>query len=178
MPVPVRRIVDGEFVALLTTVNAPETLPVDVGAKPIEMGKLCPGAMLVAPANPLTLKPAPVALTCESVTFPVPLFVRAMACDAALPTSRLPKATLPALGDNKYVTGGAVDAAIPVPDTDTTAAVEARLPLPMPIAMLAATLTAEVGTKTTWNETLRCPPSESGSAGPATTNCELLLDIL
>lgn len=60
IPVPLKEILAGEFVALLTTLIVPAEFPTPVGAKPMERGRLCPGASVADPVNPLTLKPEPV----------------------------------------------------------------------------------------------------------------------
>lgn len=86
-PAPVSEIVVGELVAVLTTLMLPATLPAAAGANPTLRERLWPAARVTAPEKPLTLKPLPEELTCETVTEPVPVLERLMACDAPVPTS-------------------------------------------------------------------------------------------
>ena len=83
---PLTGNVTGELVAVLITLTPPETLPVAVGAKLTASEMLWPGASVVAPDKPLTLNPGPVAVTCEMVTEPVPLFVAINGNEPAVPT--------------------------------------------------------------------------------------------
>ena len=62
-PVPLRGIVAGELVAVLTTLRLPETLPVAVGAKLALSERLWPAARVAAPENPLAPNPEPVTVT-------------------------------------------------------------------------------------------------------------------
>src|SRR5258708_33823840 len=62
-PVPLRGIVAGELVAVLTTLTLPETLPVAVGAKSATIARPLPSARVAAPENPLAPKPAPGTVT-------------------------------------------------------------------------------------------------------------------
>jgi hypothetical protein len=86
-PVPPSEIVVGELVAVLTTLMVPVTLPAAIGAKLTLSERLWPAASVTPLEKPLTLNPLPVELTCETVTEPVPLLERLMACAAAVPTS-------------------------------------------------------------------------------------------
>ena len=54
-------------------------------------------------AMPLTLKPAPLALTCEMVTEELPVFVSVTLCDALLPTMMLLKLRLGGFADRVNV---------------------------------------------------------------------------
>jgi hypothetical protein len=58
-PVPLSEIVAGEFVAVLTTLMLPETLPAALGANPMLKERLWPAARVTAPEKPLTLNPVP-----------------------------------------------------------------------------------------------------------------------
>ena len=80
IPAPESEIVAGELVALLTTDTLPDTLPATVGANPTLSEALCPAARLSGNGIPLTLKPAPVTLTCEMITVLFPELVRATVC--------------------------------------------------------------------------------------------------
>ena len=61
------------------------------------------------------MNPVPVAVTCEILTLPVPVFVKVMACDAELPTTVLPKLRLLTLEESKYDWVDVAD--VPVPET-------------------------------------------------------------
>jgi hypothetical protein len=100
--VPLKEIIVGELVALLTTLILPATAPVAAGAKLALSAKLWPAARVTVPGRPVTLNPAPVAATCKMLTLPVPEFVSVMACDAELPTSVFPKLRLLVLEESKY----------------------------------------------------------------------------
>jgi len=115
VPVPLKEIVEGELVAVLTTLMLPATAPTVAGAKLAVSGRLCPAASVTPPEKPATLNPAPVAATCEMVTLPVPVFVSVNACDTELPTSALPKFRLLTLEESKYDCVGVGD--VPVPET-------------------------------------------------------------
>ena len=87
MPVPLTGKVSGEFVAVLTTLTLPETLPVAVGANLITSERLWPEARVIAPEKPPMLNPGPVAVTCEMVTEPVPLLVATNGNEPVVPTA-------------------------------------------------------------------------------------------
>jgi hypothetical protein len=117
MPVPLRAIVVGEFVALLLTVRLPVALPTTDGAKSRASGRLWPGERLTLAEKPLSLNAAFDEATCEMVTVPDPVLVRVIDCDEeAEPTSMLPKAKLLVLDERRYVTGSG--GATPVPLTE------------------------------------------------------------
>jgi hypothetical protein len=123
-PVPLKEIVTGELVAVLTTLMLPATAPTVAGTKLAVSGRLCPAASVTPPEpsvtppeKPATLNPAPIAATCEMVTLPVPVFVSVTACDTELPTRALPKFRLLTLEESKYDCVGVGD--VPVPETET-----------------------------------------------------------
>lgn len=77
VPVPESEMVVGEPVALLATFTcAPLTGPPLVGPNVTVSVVVCCGISTVPAETPLVLKPAPVVLTEEMVTFELPLFVR------------------------------------------------------------------------------------------------------
>src|SRR4030095_8948083 len=78
-PLPLSEIVVGELAALLTKLRLPVALPVVAGAKPTLSEKLWPAVRVTAPVKPLTVNPAPVMATCETLTVAVPVFVSAIA---------------------------------------------------------------------------------------------------
>ena len=86
-PSPLNATADGELVAVLATLSIPETLPLATGVNEIARESACPGARTVAPEKPLTLNPAPLLVTDETVTLPVPVFVKLTAFEALAPTS-------------------------------------------------------------------------------------------
>lgn len=91
MPVPLNEITAGELAAVLTTLILPNAVPAAVGAKPAVSARLCPAARVTAPKNPVTLNPVPVAVTCEMLTLPVPVFFSVTLCTALVPVKWLPK---------------------------------------------------------------------------------------
>ena len=74
-PLPLREIVVGELVALLTTLRLPAALPAMAGVKLTERERLWPAARVTAPGKPLKEYPAPVMVICEMLTLPVPLLL-------------------------------------------------------------------------------------------------------
>ena len=133
------------MVALLTTLMLPVTDPVAAGEKLTVSGKLWPAASVTPVEKPVTLNPVPEAVTCETVTLPVPEFATVIVCEAELPTRVLPKFRLVAFVESKYVCVGA--AAMPVPVTP----IEIGLPPLWPgvITTLPLNVAAESGLKTT-----------------------------
>ena len=101
MPVPLREIVAGELVAVLTTLMLPLTAPTAVGAKLAVSARLWPAARVTPPEKPETLNPAPLEATCEMFTLPVPVFVTVTAWDAEAPNRALPKFKLVALVESR-----------------------------------------------------------------------------
>lgn len=73
VPVPVSATVGSE--ELLVTVMVPEAFPVTVGSKTAEKVVLWPAVRVTGTPMPVTLKPAPVALTCVTVALVLPVFV-------------------------------------------------------------------------------------------------------
>jgi len=144
--VPLREIVNGELVALLTTLMLPTAAPALAGVKFAVSGRLWPAARVTAPGNPVTVKPTPVAATCETLTLPVPVFVRVKGCEVALPTSRLPKLRLDVLADSKEVCVGLELEGKPLPETG----IEICPPplWPVVITMLPVNVVAALGVKT------------------------------
>jgi|ERR1700746_3134564 len=94
-PVPARLIV-GELLALLLTATFPVTAPAVVGANVITRVAVWLGVSVV-PLTPVALKPAPVALTPEIITFEFPVLVRVTFTDALLPSLTLLKLKLEGL---------------------------------------------------------------------------------
>ena len=74
-PVPESAIVVGEFVALLVMVTLPLALPAVAGSNTTEKEVLCPALSVRGRPSPVTEKPAPVTLSLESETLPLPVFV-------------------------------------------------------------------------------------------------------
>jgi hypothetical protein len=68
--------------------------PATDGANVTFRAAVCPGVNVVLALAPLTLKPAPAAITLESVTFAFPLFVSVTPSEAVVPTKTLPKSKL------------------------------------------------------------------------------------
>ena len=98
--VPVKEIVNGEFVASLTTVSVPVAAPAVVGANCTDTVLLCPTASVVAGLPLTTVKPVPVKVAEATVTLPVPVFVTVTVCVALPPTATLPNVTVVALAES------------------------------------------------------------------------------
>jgi len=73
----------GELVAIET---CPSTVPAAVGFNSRLNDVLAPAVRILGPLNPLTLRPAPLAITWETVSEPPPEFEILRVCDAATPT--------------------------------------------------------------------------------------------
>jgi hypothetical protein len=87
----------GEFGPLFTMDTLPLTLPAEAGENFAVNDVLCPAPSVRGVLTPLTLKPVPEAVTCDTVRLAVPEFVRVMVCDPLLPTFTDPKFTLEGL---------------------------------------------------------------------------------
>src|SRR5215831_174957 len=99
---------------------APVAGPVAVGEKTAASERVCPGERLALPENPLTLKPVPLATTCEMLMVVVPELVMANGKEPEVPTRMLLKVRLPVLTESREPV---VEdkAEIPVPDTEILA---------------------------------------------------------
>ena len=93
-PVPVSAIVIGELGESFVIVMLPLAAPAVVGANCAVNDALCPAPSVAGVANPVTLKPVPLAAICEMFTFAEPEFVSVTVCVALLPSVTEPKATL------------------------------------------------------------------------------------
>jgi hypothetical protein len=155
VPVPLSAIVSGEFGALLTTEMLPVALPEPVGANCAVKLADCPAAIVSGAVTPVTLNPAPVTFTAETVTLAEPLFFNVIVCVLLLPTFTLPKFSL---------AGEAPSCAcVPVP----LSAIVSGAPGPLfAIEIEPVALPAVVGANCAVNDAL-CPvPSVSGVARP------------
>jgi hypothetical protein len=90
-PVPLREIVAGELVALLTTVTLPDREPAEAGAKLTLKDVDWPTARLSGSVIPPVLKPVPVSLICEMETLEFPVLEIVTFCAALEPVAKLPK---------------------------------------------------------------------------------------
>jgi len=161
VPVPVREIVAGELVALLTTVTLPARLPVEVGAKLTVNDVDWPAARLNGSVIPLVLKPVPVALICEMETLEFPVFEIATLCVALEPVARFPK--LSDAGDAESCSV----VAKPVPLSGTTSDEFGAL---LTSVMLPEAVPAEAGAKPMVNADEPPAGTESGRARPEEVN--------
>jgi hypothetical protein len=161
VPVPVREIVAGELVALLTTVTLPARLPVEVGAKLTVNDVDWPAARLNGSVIPLVLKPVPVALTCEMETLEFPVLEIVTLCVALVPVVRLPK--LSAVGEAESCSV----VAMPVPLSGTTSDEFGAL---LTSVMLPEAVPAEAGAKPMVNADEPPAGTESGRARPEEAN--------
>jgi len=98
VPVPVSGIDSEGFVAVDAIVMPPEIVPVAVGANVTEKFAVPPAAICCPALIPLVLKTEFVALTVLIVIVALPEFVSVIVCGLLLPTTTLPKLTLPGLG--------------------------------------------------------------------------------
>jgi hypothetical protein len=92
-PTPERARVAGELDALLTKDKLPDTLAAAVGVKATMKLELCPGLRVNGKASPLTEKPLPVRLSCETVKLVVLEFLNATVCVSVVPIATFPKLT-------------------------------------------------------------------------------------
>jgi hypothetical protein len=135
VPVPLSASTVGEFVALLAKEADPVTAPLDVGANLTLTAWFAPAVMVKGKVRPVTLNPAPVVVTENTVTLELPVLVRVADCVAELPTSTLPNARLVGDALSRNVGGGEA-----VPEIVIGAKVFAalltrvRLPLNVPAA--------------------------------------------
>ena len=120
-PVPLREIVDGEFEALLTILIAPVAGPLVVGEKAAVSERVCPAERLAPPLNPLTLKPAPLTATCETLMVVAPELVMVKGKEPEVPIRTLPNARLPVLNEMAEVAVEDEATGTPVPETEMVA---------------------------------------------------------
>src|SRR2546426_1178129 len=90
VPVPLRAIVVGESVALLTTVTLPVKLPEVAGLKITLKVVLCPAPKVSGGVRPMVVNPTPEALIWEMVTLELLMLVRVIVCERVLLTVTLP----------------------------------------------------------------------------------------
>jgi hypothetical protein len=109
-PVADTGTVNVAFVAVEVMVRFPLSAPPDVGANETVNAALCPLFNVSGVAIPVTLRPAPVMPTAETVTLAPPVFVIVSDSVPLLPTFTLPKLRLVGLALN-------APGATPVPDT-------------------------------------------------------------
>jgi len=89
---PLKAIEIGEFGALLTTCTIPEALPLVVGANTTLNVLFAPAVIVIGkPLMPLTLKPVPLTLTCETDTEAEPVFDKVIVCELLLLVLTVPK---------------------------------------------------------------------------------------
>jgi len=161
VPVPLKEIVAGEFVALLTTVTLPARLPVEVGAKLTLKDVDWPAARFSGSVIPPVVKPAPVAPTCEMETLEFPVLEIVTLCVALVPVVRLPK--LRAVGDAESWSV----VAMPVPLSGTTSDEFGALLISV---MLPEAVPAEAGAKPMLNAEEPPAGTESGRTSPEEVN--------
>jgi len=168
VPAALKAIVVGEPDAFVVSEMLPEALPEEAGAKTALNVVLLPGEMVWA-EKPVTLKPLPATLSCETARFALPVFVRVTVCELLLPTATLPKLTLDGVTDSCDCAPVALRAIV-VGEPGAFVVSE----------MLPETLPEEVGAKTAFNVTLL--PAEIVWAerpvmpkpAPAALNCEIV----
>lgn len=109
-PVPEMGTLIVGFEPFEVKVTFPETVPVVVGSKFTLNDALSPAARVNGVEMPLTLNPAPVTATCETVTEVPPVLVIFSETDGSPPMVTLPKPMLVGLGVS-------APSAVPVPET-------------------------------------------------------------
>jgi hypothetical protein len=129
VPVPLSAIVSGAPGPLFAIEIEPVAAPAVVGANCAVNDVLCPAVSVCGVERPVMLKPAPVVVAEETVTFAVPELVKVIVCVVLLPVATEPKLTLPGFAVSWPCT--------PVPDKDTVAGDPAAL-LAMEIEPVAA----------------------------------------
>jgi hypothetical protein len=103
VPVPLNVTDVGESVALLVTVTLPFSEPPLAGANVTLRDAVWPGVTTCPADTPVALKPEPLTLTFETVTFEFPPLVKVTGSALLLPTLTLPKFRLLELGFNESV---------------------------------------------------------------------------
>lgn len=93
VPVPVSGIAVGDPARFVFTEMLPDTLPAEVGAKTALKVMVLLGVRVCA-VKPVTLKPAPEALSDETVRLAVPVFFNVIVWELFEPSATLPKAML------------------------------------------------------------------------------------
>jgi hypothetical protein len=157
-PVPETGIANVGFVAVEVTVTFPLTDPADVGANETVKFALLPALRVSGVVMPLTVHPAPVIATFETVMLVPPVLVIVSESDPLLPTLTLPKLRL---------VGLAASAPGVTPVTDTRM-VKVEFVAVEVIVRSPVTAPAEAGTNDTEKVAL-CPPlSVNGVAIPLT----------
>ena len=94
LAVPASDILAGEFVALLATEMLPLNVPAEAAVKVALKVPALPGCKVSGKEMPLVPKPVPATVTRDTVTLPVPVFVRVTFSVPLLPTLTFPKLRL------------------------------------------------------------------------------------
>lgn len=162
-PTPLRGIVAGEFVALLSTDTLPVRLPAAVGVNAGLSAMDWLGVRTVADVIPVALNPAPATVTLEIVTFELPLFVSVTLNELVLPTFTFPKFKLVGFAPSRKVE------ATPVPLKEMASGEAVAL---LAMEMLPDAGPTAVGRKATVI-VARCPAlTFKGSENPLTAKAE------
>ena len=112
VPVPVKATAGSE--ALLVIEMLPELTTVVVGSKTAEKVVFCPAVKVMGVEMPDTENPAPVAVTCVTVTLAFPVFVSVIVWLLLTPTTTLPKLMLPGFAVRVAPTATPVPASVRV----------------------------------------------------------------
>jgi len=131
-PVPLRAMVSGELVALLTTETLPVTLPAAAGAYTTLKLAPWPAARVNGSVKPLALKPAPDVLTCEIVTLELPMLLRITFCELLLPTLTVLKLKLVGLAESCSVVTTPVPLMVTVSGEFVASLTTVTLPVMLP----------------------------------------------
>lgn len=154
-PVPERATELAELEALLVMERLPVAFPPTVGAK-LALRLVCsPAPSVKGSVSPLKLNPLPVTEAADTVTAPVPAFVRVTVWVLVAPTFTFPKASVKGETESWSVT--------PVPDSETTAG---ELEALLTTEMLPVAVPLVPGAKVALKPALWPPASVRGSVRP------------
>lgn len=156
-PDPLSATLPGEFVAVLTTLTLPVSLPAVTGANCAVTATDWPGVSVTEDVEEVMLKPVPEAATDEIVTLEVPVFVSVALCWPLLPTDTLPKDKLAGLTESSCVE------AAPVPESARLSGESVAL---LTSVIEPAATPEVVGSNTTLNEALFPAAIVSGALMP------------
>jgi hypothetical protein len=156
-PAPARETEFGELLALLVIVAMPLALPVTLGANTTFICAVCPAAIVAPASPPVTLKPAPVTLTCATVMLEFPVFFTATPSELDPPTTSLPKFRLVVESEMDRVA---------VPPLPLSARVYVGFVASLFIAMLPVTLPETLGENETVKLLVAATASVKGKVNP------------
>jgi len=141
----------------LVTVIFPETVSAAVGLNATFNVWVCPGVKVTGVVTPLVVTSFALTVTCEIVTFPVPLLVSVTLLELVVPALTFPKARL---------VGFAVSITVPAVPVPLSAIVEGELGALLVIVIVPDKLPAVVGAKSALKVTLAPAATVLGIVNP------------